>query len=485
MAIPTITLSSVATTEGEAAFGIPNLPVTLTLSEPSLSQVTVAWRTLAGTALAGSDFAAASGTVTFQPGQTQVTIFVPAAEFQNDEPDEAFVVELFDPQGAVLSGNVPVLRETCFLLDETNSLQRAVFVSSPEVVEVNGSPSQVVFDVELSRPAGSAITFSFATRDGTAIAGQDYRATSGSLTFAAGQTHATVTVDLLQDFAFEGDHGFSLKLTGALPALIAAGGSRTTGTATINDNDIGGTPGDDDLTGTARSEGIWGFGGNDRLSGAGANDALFGGGGSDSLNGGTGSDSMEGGTGNDFYVLDSTGDRVVELAGGGTDTVATLVTRTLWAQVENLELRGSADIDGTGNGLANTITGNVGDNVLRGGLGADVLAGGRGVDRLFGEGGADDFVFAGGDTGPGALRDVIADFQSDIDQIDLRLVDADTTRAGNQVFTFIGAAGFSGAAGEVRYANGVVSMNTDGDLAVEAQILLANGAALNGGSFLL
>ena len=98
------------------------------------------------------------------------------------------------------------------------------------------------------------------------------------------------------------------------------------------------------------------------------------------LDGGVGVDTLAGGTGDDTYVVDNTGDTVIEAADAGTDTVFASVTYTLSANVENLTLTGSANIDGTGNELANALTGNASANRLDGGTGADVMAGGAGGD---------------------------------------------------------------------------------------------------------
>lgn len=98
------------------------------------------------------------------------------------------------------------------------------------------------------------------------------------------------------------------------------------------------------------------------------------------LDGGVGVDTLAGGTGDDTYVVDNTGDTVIEAADAGTDTVFASVTYTLSANVENLTLTGSANIDGTGNELANALTGNASANRLDGGTGADVMAGGAGDD---------------------------------------------------------------------------------------------------------
>lgn len=113
------------------------------------------------------------------------------------------------------------------------------------------------------------------------------------------------------------------------------------------------------------------------------NDTIIGDSGANVLNGGAGADVMAGGAGDDTYYVDNKGDRVVEAAGDGTDTVISSVTYTLGDNIENLTLSGSADRDIRGNALDNTLIGNSGDNVIRGGEGADLMIGGEGDDRYY------------------------------------------------------------------------------------------------------
>jgi Ca2+-binding RTX toxin-like protein len=128
---------------------------------------------------------------------------------------------------------------------------------------------------------------------------------------------------------------------------------------------------DIDATGNELGNVIVGNSGNNTLVGKEGNDTLVGGG---------GADTMLGGNGNDTYIVDNAGDVVIENAGEGIDTIYSSVSYVLPANVENLTLTGTADIDGTGNELDNVIAGNVGNNVLDGGAGADTLIGGAGND---------------------------------------------------------------------------------------------------------
>ncbi|WP_337924766.1 M10 family metallopeptidase C-terminal domain-containing protein [Szabonella alba] len=119
------------------------------------------------------------------------------------------------------------------------------------------------------------------------------------------------------------------------------------------------------------------------------------------------------------------------------------------------------------------------NDTLNGGYTANVLTGGAGDDQLYGDAGADVFVF---DQSPAAGgTDRIVDFVLGVDRIDLSAMDADALPAGDQSFTFIGAALFSGVAGELRYDAvtgrllGDVTGNANADLTVNLDGVAALG----------
>lgn len=328
---------------------------------------------------------------------------------------------------------------------------------------------------------------------------------SGADRMVGGAGNDIYVVDSYADTIVEEKNGGTDEVRTALGAYVLTGEVENltfTGTGTFQ------------AMGNALDNVITGGSGINRLLGGAGNDTLIGGDSADVLDGGTGADRMVGGGGNDIYFVDNPGDVVVENANGGIDTVYSTISYTLAANVENLSLFGTSAIDGTGNDLANTIVGNAGanrlsggagndilyggagddildggtgddtlvgdegndtlyggagDDVLVGGAGEDVLVGGPGMDTLTGGSGADRFVFKVGDLDADpAKSDRITDFSRDEgDKIDLSGFDANPATGKRDAFTFIGSAGFSKKAGELRIdtsgAFQIVSGDLDGD----------------------
>lgn len=219
-----------------------------------------------------------------------------------------------------------------------------------------------------------------------------------------------------------------------------------------------------------------------RLYGRDGNDRMFGFAGDDLMRGGTSGDRVSGGDGNDTGYGDGGNDRVY--GGEGRDT--------LYGGSGDDKISGSLDADRLyGDDDDDRVNGGGSNDWLYGGQGDDRLTGVNGQDYMRGGGGNDVFDFnktteskAGADD-----RDVIFDFTRGRDTIDLRTIDADTTRGGNQAFDMIGGAQFSDA-GQVRSVqrgdNRIVQVNTDNNLnTVEMEIELRDSGAVFGSDFIL
>jgi len=253
-------------------------------------------------------------------------------------------------------------------------------------------------------------------------------------------------------------------------------------------------------------EGVTGGDFDDTLTGNDSANTLEGRAGNDTLDGGLGSDKMFGGAGDDLFKVNSSYDKIYEEDSEGVDSVESSASHTLSANVEHLTLTGTGNVKGTGNDEDNAITGNDGKNNLSGSNGADTLDGGLGNDTL--KGGNDDDVLDGGlgkdvliggkgsdkfvfdsldDSGIGkSLRDSISGFKtSEGDQIDLHLIDADSIMVGHQAFDYIGDNAFNGVAGELRFDNGVVQADVDGDGFADMEIGVSGTSVLGEDHFIL
>jgi len=197
------------------------------------------------------------------------------------------------------------------------------------------------------------------------------------------------------------------------------------------------------------------------LRGSNFNDTLKGNAGSNIIEGGPGDDTIDGAGGSDTasYAHATAGVTVSLAATSRQNTTGAGLD--LLTNMENL----------LGSPFDDRLTGNSGANAIEGGAGKDIVTGGAGADT---------FVFARiADTAVGANRDVIMDFQSGVDRIDLWRIDANINVAGDQAFTFIGASSFSGVPGQLRFANGILSGDVDGNRVADFEIGLPGVAALN------
>ena len=199
------------------------LAFTVSLTMASSHDVTVAYGTVDGTAVAGIDYQANRSVLTLAPGEREGTVEVAVLDDVLDEPDEHLAVKLSHPRNATLSrdsGSGSIIDN-----DAPPSLSVA------DAVGAEGT--RITFEVELSATSAQRVEVDYATADGTALAGSDYEAASGTLVFAPLERLATVTIALPDDDVEEGDESFALSLSSPVNATVA----RVTATGTISDDD--------------------------------------------------------------------------------------------------------------------------------------------------------------------------------------------------------------------------------------------------------
>ncbi len=222
---PRVSIDSAAGTEG-----LGPLTFTVHLSAAANHEVRVSWTTVDGTALAGSDYVAASGTLVFAAGETSKTLQVVLVNDAVSEPDETFTVRLTSTVGAVLQ----VAEATGTIHDDDVAQVSHLAIADTSVVEGDSGTTGAVFTVTLLPAASQPVQVSWSTADGTATAGADYLAASGTLVFAAGQTTKTITVSVLGDKLLEPDETFFVNLTSPTGGATI---TRAQATGTIRDDE--------------------------------------------------------------------------------------------------------------------------------------------------------------------------------------------------------------------------------------------------------
>jgi hypothetical protein len=215
--LPELRLADTFVAEGSVA------RFTATMSPASTTPQTVSFGTSDGTAVAGQDYVATSGTLTFLPGATSAVIEVPTLTDALPEPDEAFALDLSSPSGATIGDG----RAVATIADVPS-----VSTGPCQVIEGDLGTRNCVLLVSLSQPSTQWVLVSYATMAGSAGLG-DYFDVSGTLTFDPGVLHRAVSVPVLGDTAVELDETFFLILSSPFNVTIADG----VGEGTIEDDD--------------------------------------------------------------------------------------------------------------------------------------------------------------------------------------------------------------------------------------------------------
>jgi hypothetical protein len=208
--------------------------------------VTVNFATANGTATAGSDYGASSGTLTFAPGETTKTINVTINGDTTFEANETYFVNLSSPSNATLNDSQG---SGTIVNDDTNPV--GVSINDVSITEGNRNTKNAIFTVRLSNALSNAVTVNFATANGSAAAGSDYTATSGSVRIRAGNTRATISVAIRGDTTVEANETFFVNITSVSGTNILDG----QGVGTILNDD--GTAGNGIFLGFSFLQEIW------------------------------------------------------------------------------------------------------------------------------------------------------------------------------------------------------------------------------------
>lgn len=249
--LPTISVDDVSVSEGNS--GTKSITFALTLSSPIPVPVSVNWATADGTALAGTDYVAATGKVVFGPGIISVPVDLVLNGDTSVESDEDFFIDLSMP----VNGTLAKSRGKAIVLDDDIE-GPSISIGDVTVTEGNSGTTEATFAVTLSAAATKTVTVSWATLDGTARAGgtlpgeTDYYPGSGTFSFAPGETTKNVTVNVRGDALDEVNETFQVELSSSINATIA----KPKGTATITDDDATPTLSIADATDTEGAFGV-------------------------------------------------------------------------------------------------------------------------------------------------------------------------------------------------------------------------------------
>jgi large repetitive protein len=234
--VPVLSVNDVSVTEGNV--GTTTATFTVTLSAASGRAATFQWTTTAGSATAGVDYVAASGSRTIAAGATTATVGITVDGDFADELDETFGITLSNP------GNATIGDGSGLATVSDDDPVPVLSVNDISVTEGNTGTATATFTVSLSAASGKAVTFDWTTNPGTATAGTDYVAASGSPTIAAGATTTTFAVTVNGDVLDEANETFGVTLSNLGNATIGDG----SGLGTITDDDAAPTLSVNDVT---------------------------------------------------------------------------------------------------------------------------------------------------------------------------------------------------------------------------------------------
>jgi subtilisin-like proprotein convertase family protein len=230
---PAVNIGNASVVEGDS--GTPTANFTVFLTFPIPQAVKITYSTSDGTGVAGTDYMATGGTLTIAAGQTSGTISVPIIPNQTPQPNRTFFVNLVTAPNA----NIAQGKATGTIVDD----DVYVTIGDVTVLKPTNGNTNVTFPVFLNSPKSVPVVVTYKTVDGTAVAGTDYVATSGTLTIPVGSVSGSITVPIISNSTQEPDKDFTVQITAVTGASIAPAASTSggVGDCTIVDTSTGST----------------------------------------------------------------------------------------------------------------------------------------------------------------------------------------------------------------------------------------------------
>ena len=228
----TLSIADSSVVEGNA--GTTEISFIVNRVGGSTGAVTANWAAAFGTADAADFAGPLSGVVSFADGQASATVTIQVAGDAVIEPDESFTVTLSDPTGGAGLGDA--IGAGTIVNDDVPAVQPGnLSVANASVVEGNAGTTPLTFTVTRSGGSDGAVSADWTIAFGTANAADLAGALSGTVNFAAGQTSATITVQVAGDTIAEPNESFSVTLSNPTGGAAITG---ATATGTINNDDV-------------------------------------------------------------------------------------------------------------------------------------------------------------------------------------------------------------------------------------------------------
>ncbi|AFZ45892.1 Na-Ca exchanger/integrin-beta4 [Halothece sp. PCC 7418] len=273
---------------------------TLSVDDPLSEGFTVNYQTDDRTAFDnGFDYVATSGSLSFDPNQTSSEVDVTVLGDDISEATEEFALQLSNANNSQVT--IADTEGIATITDDDTA--PTIRVNDASVVEGDSGSTSINFVVKLSAPSGQEIAFDYTTADDTAVAGEDYTATSGSFSFVPGNTTTSISVPVSGDKDNEGDEQFTLNLSN-VSSEVSLSDAEATGTI-LGDDTGSSLP---TISGTSSDDYLVGSNGDESLEGKEGDDILIGLGGTNTFQGDAGSDYLLGYGGQDTFIFPNLSD---------------------------------------------------------------------------------------------------------------------------------------------------------------------------------